>query len=107
VSAGDPPSVEKAASGSQGSDFKLLLSHRPGIAEDARKAGFHLQLSGHTHAGQFFPWTIVVQYVHQYVGGLFQDGPLHIYVSPGTGTWGPPIRVGTTPELTCIVLERA
>ncbi|MFL5812273.1 MAG: metallophosphoesterase [Bdellovibrionia bacterium] len=104
--AGHAPSVEKASQGSQNADFKLLLSHRPEIASDAKKAGFDLQLSGHTHGGQFFPWTIVVKFFHEYVTGLYQDGSLHVYVSPGTGTWGPPIRVGTTPELTCIELLR-
>lgn len=103
---GNAPSASQAGQGSQGADFKLLLSHRPDVAADAKKAGFNLQLSGHTHGGQFFPWTIVVKFVHKYVVGLFQDGPFQIYVSPGTGTWGPPIRVGTTPELTCLVLER-
>lgn len=104
---GGAPSAKKASQGSESTEFKLLLSHRPDIADQAKASGFDLQLSGHTHGGQFFPWTIVVKFFHKYVSGLFQDGSLHIYVSPGTGTWGPPIRVGTTPELTCITLERA
>jgi hypothetical protein len=104
---GEEPSAEKASQGSEDADFKLLLSHRPEISEQAKKAGFDLQLSGHTHGGQFFPWTIAVRFFHEYVTGLFRDGSFRIYVSPGTGTWGPPIRVGTTPEVTCIVLERS
>jgi predicted MPP superfamily phosphohydrolase len=88
------------------SDFKILLSHRPGIAKHAAKAGFDLQLSGHTHGGQFFPWTLVVRAVHEFHEGLRRVGSMWIYVSHGTGTWGPPLRLGTTPEVTLLTLKR-
>ncbi len=86
-------------------DYKILLSHRPGVAEEASKTGFDLQLSGHTHGGQFFPWTLVVRMVHRYFRGLSQVGNMRIYVSPGTGSWGPFLRVGTTAEITLIELK--
>jgi len=89
-------------------DFKLLLAHNPRLAPLGAKAGFDLQLSGHTHAGQFFPWTLAVRLVHApHVWGLSREGKMLVYVSAGTGTWGPPVRFGTNPELTLIRLVRA
>src|SRR3954470_12395066 len=89
-------------------DFKLLLAHNPKLAPLGAKAGFDLQLSGHTHAGQFFPWTLAVRLVHApHVAGVSKEGPMTVYVSAGTGTWGPPVRFGTNPELTLIRLVRA
>lgn len=87
-------------------EFKILLSHRPGIAEMASKIGFDLQLSGHTHAGQFFPWTIVVKWVHKISKGLHKIGGMWIYVSQGTGSWGPQLRLGSQTEVTLLVLKR-
>jgi uncharacterized protein len=89
-------------------DFRLLLAHNPRLAPLGAKAGFDLQLSGHTHAGQFFPWTLAVRLVHApHVAGLSREGAMQVYVSAGTGTWGPPVRFGTNPELTLIRLVRA
>ena len=89
-------------------EFKLLLAHNPRLAPLGAKAGFDLQLSGHTHGGQFFPWTLAVRLVHApHVAGLSQEGRMQVYVSAGTGTWGPPGRFGTSPELTLIRLVRA
>ena len=89
-------------------DFRLVLAHNPRLAPLGAKAGFHLQLSGHTHGGQFFPWTIAVRLVHApHVAGLSREGAMQVYVSAGTGTWGPPVRFGTSPELTLVRLVRA
>jgi predicted MPP superfamily phosphohydrolase len=89
-------------------DFKLLLAHNPRLAPLGARAGFDLQLSGHTHAGQFFPWTLAVRLVHApHVAGLSREGAMQVYVSAGTGTWGPPVRFGTSPELTLLVLRKA
>ena len=89
-------------------DFRLLLAHNPRLAPLGAKAGFDLQLSGHTHAGQFFPWTLAVRLVHApHVAGLSREGAMQVYVSAGTGTWGPPVRFGTNPELTLVRLVRA
>ncbi|MES2525634.1 MAG: metallophosphoesterase [Bdellovibrionota bacterium] len=88
--------------------FKILLAHNPKLAEVSAKAGFDLMLSGHTHAGQFFPWTLVVKMVHRpHYGGLSDEGNMRVYVGPGTGTWGPPVRLGTTPEIAVITLRGA
>jgi hypothetical protein len=89
-------------------DFRLLLAHNPKLAPLGARAGFDLQLSGHTHAGQFFPWTLAVRLVHApHVAGLSREGRMWVYVSAGTGTWGPPIRFGTRPEITLITLTAA
>lgn len=84
--------------------LKILLSHRPGIADESSRYGFDLQLSGHTHGGQFFPWTIVVKFVHKLSLGLHRVGNMWVYISPGTGSWGPLLRIGTTPEITFLTL---
>jgi predicted MPP superfamily phosphohydrolase len=105
-SGGEAPNVNQAAQGSESAKFKLFLSHRPDYAPLASKVGFNLQLSGHTHGGQFFPWTYVGKLFHRFYIGLMKFESMWIYVSPGTGTWGPPIRIGTTPEVTCIQLVR-
>lgn len=98
----DPASVYE---GGKDNDFKLLLSHRPGIAGLASKLGFNLTLAGHTHGGQFFPWTYVVKFVHQFSKGLHRVNEMWIYVSQGTGSWGPLIRLGSDPEITHIILK--
>ncbi len=102
---GQKPDVVAASRGN--ADLKILLAHQPQIADRAAEAGFDLQLSGHTHGGQFFPWTLVVRKVHKYHQGLFRVAEkMWIYVSPGTGFWGPPVRLGTTPEITLLTLKR-
>jgi len=89
-------------------DFRLLLAHNPKLAPLGARAGFDLQLSGHTHAGQFFPWTLAVRLVHApHVAGLSREGRMWVYVSAGTGSWGPPVRFGTSPEITLITLASA
>lgn len=104
------PALRPAISleGAEPSDFKLLLAHNPKLAPLGARAGFDLQLSGHTHAGQFFPWTLAVRLVHApHVAGLSREGKMQVYVSAGTGTWGPPVRFGTSPELTLLTLRKA
>ena len=86
---------------------KLLLAHQPKSVYKAAEAGFDLQLSGHTHGGQFWPWPIVVRLVQPFVAGLHQYQNTQIYVSRGTGYWGPPIRFGAPSEITLIKLVRA
>ena len=89
-------------------DFRLLLAHNPKLAPLGARAGFDLQLSGHTHGGQFFPWTLAVRLVHSpHVAGLSREGSMWVYVSAGTGSWGPPVRFGTSPEITLLTLEQA
>lgn len=99
------PRPDLAAAPTINGAFRLLLAHNPKIAPTAEQAGFDLQLSGHTHAGQFFPWTLAVRWLHApHVAGLSRCKRMWVYVSPGTGTWGPPVRFGTEPELTLIRL---
>lgn len=102
------PRPDLAVAPDAGRAFRLLLAHNPKLAPLAEKAGFDLQLSGHTHAGQFFPWTLAVHLLHApHVAGLSRRGRMQVYVSAGTGTWGPPVRFGTEPELTLLRLVRS
>lgn len=102
------PRPDLAAGAGEGAAFRLLLAHNPKLAPLAQAAGFNLQLSGHTHAGQFFPWTLAVRLIHApHVAGLSRSGRMWVYVSAGTGTWGPPLRLGSEPELTLIRLVRS
>jgi hypothetical protein len=102
------PRPELAAADAPSADFRLLLAHRPNAAPAAARLGFDLQLSGHTHGGQFFPWTMVVRRVHApHSHGLSREGRMWVYVSPGTGTWGPLVRLGTRPEVTLVRLVRS
>ncbi len=102
------PRPDLATDGDARPAFRLLLAHNPKIAPLAEKAGFDLQLSGHTHAGQFFPWTFVIHLVHgPHAAGLSRRGRLWVYVNAGTGTWGPPVRLGTRPELTLLRIVAA
>jgi predicted MPP superfamily phosphohydrolase len=98
------PIAEPATTAS--SAFKILMAHQPGISSEARDAGIGLQLSGHTHAGQFFPWTLVVKKVHEFSKGLGRTGSLWVYVNPGTGSWGPQVRLGTKTEITLLTLAK-
>jgi predicted MPP superfamily phosphohydrolase len=101
------PRPDLATDGGAPAAFRLLLAHNPKIAPLAETAGFDLQLSGHTHAGQFFPWTLAIRLVHApHAAGLSRRGRMWVYVSAGTGTWGPPVRFGTTPELTLLRLVK-
>ena len=84
----------------------ILLTHAPDCLQIAEEEGVSLQLSGHTHGGQFFPWTWITSRVYgRFVYGLKRLGNLLIYTSSGAGTWGPPMRVGTKPEIALIHFE--
>jgi uncharacterized protein len=79
---------------------KVLLAHQPRSAPAAAQAGFDLQLSGHTHGGQFLPWNFFVKLQQPFTAGLHAMDQLRIYVSRGTGYWGPPKRFGAPSEIT-------
>ncbi len=83
---------------------RILLAHQPRTAPAAAQAGFDLQISGHTHGGQFLPWRFFVPLQQPYVAGLHQLGRLSIYVSRGTGYWGPPKRLGAPSEISELLL---
>jgi predicted MPP superfamily phosphohydrolase len=96
----------KSLKGAPANTIKILLAHQPASYEEAYKAGFDLQLSGHTHGGQFFPWSLVVRLVQKYYRGLNQHENMWVYVNRGTGYWGPPLRFTIPPEITLIRLRR-
>lgn len=95
-----------ALSGSPSDAPKILLAHQPRSADAAAKAGFDLQLSGHTHGGQFWPWNHFVRLQQPFTAGLRRLGPLWVYTSRGTGYWGPPKRFGAPSEITLIRLMK-
>jgi predicted MPP superfamily phosphohydrolase len=83
----------------------VLLAHQPRTLLDAERFGVGLQLSGHTHGGQMWPFNFVVGLQQPFVAGLHRRGSAQIYVSRGTGYWGPPMRLGAPAEITEILLE--
>jgi hypothetical protein len=85
----------------------VLLAHQPRSIHEAAKHGVGLQLSGHTHGGQIFPWKFLVKLQQPFVAGLDRLGSTYIYTSRGTFFWGPPVRVGAPAEVTEITLLRA
>jgi predicted MPP superfamily phosphohydrolase len=87
------------------SSVRILLSHRPEVVTKEEDWGYDLILAGHTHGGQFFPWTLVASFAHEFYLGLYKLRKGHLYVSAGTGSWGPLIRLGTTPEITILELR--
>src|SRR5438105_12490713 len=82
----------------------ILLTHAPDHPQIAEAAGVSLQLSGHTHVGQFIPWSWMARRIYrQFVYGLSRIGKMQVFTSSGAGTWGPPLRLGSNPEI--VVLE--
>jgi predicted MPP superfamily phosphohydrolase len=96
-----------AVEGAPPCDVRLLLAHQPKSCHAAAEVGFDLQLSGHTHGGQIFPWTLLVRLAQPFGSGLHRLGQMWVYVSRGTGYWGPPMRLGAPSEITLLRLERA
>jgi hypothetical protein len=86
---------------------RLLLAHQPRSAFEAAKAGFDVQLSGHTHGGQFWPWNLFVPLQQPFTAGLRRLQDLWVYTSRGTGYWGPPKRFGAPSEITLLRLVAA
>jgi predicted MPP superfamily phosphohydrolase len=84
-------------------EASVLLNHMPSRLPLVEHAGVSLQLSGHTHGGQFFPFTWLTSRVFgRFTYGLHRFGALQVYTSTGAGTWGPPMRLGTNPEIVLI-----
>lgn len=78
----------------------ILMYHVPSEVEAANEAGINLQISGHTHKGQIFPFNLMGRLAFPYFSGLYNHKDTQIYVSQGTGTWGPPMRLGSRNEIT-------
>ncbi|HYR29152.1 MAG TPA: metallophosphoesterase [Thermoanaerobaculia bacterium] len=98
--------VPKSLAGAPADAIKVLLSHRPQMANAADAHGVHLQLSGHTHGGQFFPFNLLIHKFQPIVAGLHRVGRTWLYVNRGTGYWGPPSRLAVGGELTVLRLTR-
>jgi uncharacterized protein len=107
----DPTSREsdlkKALEGRENDRACVLLAHQPRAIHLADQLGVDLQLSGHTHGGQLFPWNFMVRLQQPFVAGLHKLQRAQIYVSQGTGYWGPPMRVGAPAEITEIEIVKA
>jgi len=97
---------KRALAGAPTESVKVLLAHQPRSAAHAQEAGFDLQISGHTHGGQFWPWNLFVRLQQPFTVGLHKLGRMWIYISSGTGYWGPPMRFGIPSEITRIRLVR-
>ena len=103
--ASDPAAA--LADAPSGATTRVLLAHQPRSAAAAAAAGFQLQLSGHTHGGQFFPWNLAVPLQQPFTAGLNMLGGMWVYTSRGTGYWGPPKRFGAPSEITLLRLVAA
>ena len=97
--------VEGALAGRDGSRPVILLAHDPTTFRRASRQGVDLQLSGHTHGGQIWPFGFLVRLAVPWLAGLYRVGESALYVSRGTGFWGPPMRVGAPAEITELVLR--
>lgn len=87
--------------------LRVLLAHQPRSAQAAAEAGFHVQLSGHTHGGQIWPFHLLVPLQQPVLAGLHRVRSMWLYVSRGTGHWGPPVRLGAPSEITRLRLVAA
>jgi len=100
--------LDTALAGREPDRSLVLLAHQPRGVDEAVRSGVELQISGHTHGGQIFPFSLIVGAVYPYLAGLYRhaEGTTagQIFVSRGTGYWGPPLRLGSPPEIAKIVL---
>jgi len=107
-----PPGVDeerrrflaRAVAGRDPDRAAVLLAHQPANFKTAAEQGVDLQISGHTHGGQLFPMTLFIGLGWEHSVRHYQHGASHLYVSRGCGFWGPPMRVGSPPELVTLVL---
>lgn len=102
---GKKPDLERALGGRNPDRELVLLAHQPRHILEAERYGVGLQLSGHTHGGQLWPWNYFVRLQQPVVSGLARIGRALVYVSNGTGYWGPPMRLGAPAEITRVVLS--
>lgn len=87
--------------------YKILLAHRPKTCRESALLGVNLQLSGHTHAGQGYPWRFIVMMVEEHYEGLYDYKGMQLYVNSGTGFWGPPNRLGVSGEISLLTLRHS
>ncbi len=98
---GEAPKIPKVPAQSK---LNIILVHQPQFAAKISAEPYHLQLSGHTHGGQFFPWNLAVKKMYQFDKGIGRIKDLIVYVNMGSGYWGPPIRLGSQCKVTELVL---
>jgi predicted MPP superfamily phosphohydrolase len=98
--------VGRALDGRDAARPVVLLAHDPSTFHRAKRSGVDLQISGHTHGGQIWPFKYMVRASVPWVAGLYRVGASALYVSCGTGFWGPPMRVGAPAEITELVIRR-
>ena len=101
----DPPDFDRALAGVDAGRPTILLAHQPVQVEEAAVRGVDLQLSGHTHGGQMWPFHYIVRAVQPSLAGLSTVDNTQLYVTRGAGFWGPPVRVGAPPDITVLSLE--
>jgi hypothetical protein len=101
----DGPDFDRALSGRDSSRPTVLLAHQPVQVSEAAKRGVDLQLSGHTHGGQLWPFHYIVKLQQGAVAGLSTVDNTQLYVTRGAGFWGPPVRVGAPPDITVLTLR--
>lgn len=99
------PDSDAALAGRDTSRVLIYVAHQPLQAEDVRGRGVDLQLSGHTHDGQLWPFGYAVALQQPVVSGFGQVGDVSVFTSRGTGAWGPPVRVGAPPQIVVITLR--
>lgn len=92
----------KALQGSSPENYKILLSHNPDMIDNITSISYSLQLSGHTHGGQIFPFHLLVKKANKYLAGSYNVNGVHLYVNRGAGTWGPSMRLFAPSEITLI-----
>jgi predicted MPP superfamily phosphohydrolase len=98
---------QAAVAGAPADAVRILLAHQPRSCTLTDGCGIHLQLSGHTHGGQFLPWNFFVRLQQPFTAGLDRFKDMWVYTSRGTGYWGPPVRVGAPSEITRLRLVPA
>jgi len=101
----DPPDFDRALAGVEHSRPTILLAHQPVMVSEAAARGVDLQLSGHTHGGQMWPFHYVVETVQPSLAGLSTVDDTQLYVTRGAGFWGPPVRIGARPDITVLTLD--
>lgn len=98
------PDYDQALSDRDPTRAVVLMAHQPVTIHDSVRYGVDLQLSGHTHGGQMWPFTYIAEATNPTVAGLERYGDTQLYVSRGAGTWGPPVRLGAPPDVTVVEL---
>lgn len=101
----DPPDFDRALAGVAPGGPAILLAHQPVLVTEAASRGVDLQLSGHTHGGQMWPFHYAVELAQPSLAGLSQVQDTQLYVTRGAGFWGPPVRVGAPPDISILTVQ--